>query len=436
MYNLKGFYGYPSLVDNAADKVAMFGEISEDSLTYAKNKNVLSNTSSRDVILISFHSVRDEIPVGVNIEYRDQCLKLGQYLLTQANAGAITTNPAQVRQLVMAEFGDVIQNFQIGTILNDGTRNMPEWVEFELITTSEPNLINLWLSDASFSAQYDEYFIEIIHPIIPFDDFFKDPLDVRELLKAYNINEKLEEVQEKRAQYPFTFQQGFTFDYVNPRDTTFAYPAQWIAIIYGQAGNNPDIIKDVIAKELIDGSTHVREDWEAILPELFRTTEFIFTPRFDIYSVPNRDLFSGQYSPTSSPVDMLNLAIKTANGPGYSSVWTTNNYQTSFNIYKSLTFAVIGNPQNRGGMTKFSLKWPDYMAVNNDDPMANMMSPETREWSALFSRLIVAAETMDRYTSVPKNMARMIRNGVIYASAYYKNINYMVVTKHSLKELV
>lgn len=187
MYNLKGFYGYPSLVDNTADVVATFGEISEDSLTYAKNKNVLSNTSSRDVILISFHSVRDELPVGVNIEYRDQTLKLGQYLLTQSNAGAITGNPAQVRQLIMAEFGSIIQNLSIGQILNDGTRNLPEWVEFEIITTGEPNQVNVWLADASFSAQYDEYFIEIVHPIIPFDDFFKDPLEVRTLLQALSL---------------------------------------------------------------------------------------------------------------------------------------------------------------------------------------------------------------------------------------------------------
>jgi hypothetical protein len=438
MYNLKGFYSFPTLVNNAPDQVAKFGELSDNSKTYAKDKTYYSGQSTPDTILIAFHSVRDEVAVSVKGLYSDWCLKVGQYIYAQAVAGTITNDPAVLRQMVMAEFADVLTSFDSGAILDDGNHKMPEWVElvFNNPTAAELNRVNLWLVDESFAAQYDEYFIEIVHPIIPFNDFFKDPLAVRESLRAYDMVEKLEEVQAKRAQYPYTFQQAFRFDYHNPQDATFTEPAYWIALIYGQAGNNPDIIKDEIAKELIAGSTHVREDWEVILPDLFLTTEFIFTPFWHQYSAPQRDFRAGIYSPIMDPRLLLPLVKAAVNGPGYSPVWIEAKYELASNIYKSLAFASVGNPQNREGITQFSQKFPDYMLVTNDSDDFNRMDPVTREWYALFSRLIVIAETMDRYSSVPVGIARMVRNGVIYATAFFKNVNYMVVTKHSVEALI
>ncbi|ARV76862.1 virion structural protein [Pseudomonas phage Phabio] len=434
MYNLKGFYEYLPLVNNSPDQVAVLGEISGNSLTYAKDKTVHIGPSQPNTTFIAFHSVRDDIRTDVPVNYVDTVVKLGEYIYNQSVAGVITNNTAQLRQMVMAEFNGIITSFTSGRMLNNGSLWMPEWIEFG-INDTEQNRINIWLADESFQAQYDEYIIEIIHPVLPYDDFFKDPLVVKEILANYNIVEKLEQVQARREQYPYTYQQALQFDYVNPRDPTMRFPATWIAIIYGEAGNNPDLIKDKIVSDLLSDTTHPRSDWEAILPDLFMTTEFIFTPLWNQYSVPNSDFRAGLYSPIFDPRKRQALFRATANGPAYTPVYVDNNYEESVNIYKSLAFGVIGNPQNRNGINKFSLQFKDYIVTETNSADAQRISPLTLEWMMIFSRLIVAAETMTAYTSVPKGVARMNRNGVIYASAFFKNVNYLVVSKGSVEAI-
>lgn len=434
MYILKGFYEYLPLVNNARDEIAVLGEISGNSLTYAKDKTVHTGPSQPNTTFIAFHSVRDETPVEPDASNVDQVLKLGEYLYVQSLSGVITNNAAQLRQMVLAEFNGIVLTFSSGRMMTNGSMWLPEWIEFTL-DGPEPNRINIWLADESFQAQYDEYIIEIVHPVLPYDDFFKDPLIVKELLANYSLVEKLEEVQAKRAQYPYTYQQALQFDYVNPRNPDMRFPATWIAIIYGEAGNNPDLIKDKIVEELLAGSTHPREDWEQILPDLFMTTEFIFTPLWNQYSVPNSDFRAGLYSPILDPRKNLPLYKATANGPAYNAIYVESNFEESVNIYKSVAFGVVGNPQNRKGINKFSLQWKDYVVTENDSADAQRISPLTLEWMMLFSKLIVAAESMTAYTSVPRGVARMKRNGVIYASAFFKNVNYLVVTKSSVEAL-
>ncbi|AEH03604.1 virion structural protein [Pseudomonas phage PhiPA3] len=435
MYILKGFYSYPALISNVPDVVAKFGELSSNSSTYAKDKTIHTGTSTPNTCFISFHSVKDETTVvDLTGNMKDQVLKIGEFIYQQSIQGTIRDNPDVLRQLVMAEFGTKISTFTSGRMLTNNTIWMPEYVKFTVIEANNPNEVTIWLCDESFAAQYDEYEIEIVHPLVPYDQFFQDPLIVKQLLEAYDLPAKLEEVQAARGDYPYTFLKAFMFAYHNPRDTTMQFPAHWIAIVYGQAGNNPDLIKDKIVKEILEGSTHPREEWEVILPDLFLTTEYIFTPFWNQYSVPNSDFRAGIYSPTVDPRKRVALLRRTARGSGYTDVWVNNNYELSANIYKSIAFGAIGNPKNRGGITKFSQKWPDYMIVSNDSPDIDRMSPDTVAWTMLFSKLLKAAEAMTLYTSVPAGVSRMVRDGVIYASAYYKNVNYMVVSKASVEQ--
>lgn len=436
MYNLKGFYGYPSLVNNAPDQVAMFGELSDNSKTYAKDKTFHTSASTPNTTFTAFHSVKDDLPIQPNATYQDRILKIGKYMLDQSVLGAVTSDGQVLRQLVLAEFAATLTSFSTGKMLFNGTLWLPEYVVCEFSGMGETNRVQVWLCDNSFAGQFDEYVIEIVHPIVPYDNFFKDPLVVAQLLAAYSMPDKLAEVQALRAQYPYTYQSALMFEYQNPSNTTFKVPAFWIPIVYGVAGNNIDLIKQAIVDDIMANTTHTQAEWAAILPDLFRTTEFIITPFWKQYSIPNRTYQAGIYSPTVDPRTNLTLIRRTARPViTYTSTWVNAQYELSQHIYKSLAFSVVGNPQNRDGVVRFSKQFTDYMVVTNDGADFDRITPLTQDWMTLFAKLLLAAEEMDMYSSVPVGVSRIIRDGVVYASAFYKNINYLVVCRASVEAL-
>jgi hypothetical protein len=204
---------------------------------------------------------------------------------------------------------------------------------------------------------------------------------------------------------------------------------------YGNAGNSPDILKDAIADAVLANSNHTRDEWITILPDLFLVTEWLFSPLSTSYSVPDKALQAGIYSPIVSPAKVLTQMQKTVKGPGYTANWIASQYEIGTLLYKSLAFGVVGNPQNRGGVTQFSQKFPDYFLVTNDSDDANRMSPETLEFLNKFLTMVRIAETMTRFTPVPSGYARVVRDGLVYISTFYQNVNYLVLSKPSLEAL-
>lgn len=431
MYTLKGFFNYAPFVNNNPDTVAMFGELSANSNTYGKDKSYFTDVSTPFSTLTAFHSKSDGTVTPVDSLLAVRILQLGYYLVQRAISGNITDDATALIQSVLAEYAGVVDTFAVGEMLTNGSLYLPEWirVKFNSSVITEDNAITIWFADDSFQRQYDEYIIEVVVPLIPLDQFFLDPLQVQSLLNQYDLVDKLEEVQALRGDYPYTILSPQRYDYRDPNNIAFQLPTHWLVLIYGQAGNNPDAIKNALIDYILANSVHSRSDWTQILPDLFITTEFVFTPFWNSYAIPNRTLQAGIYSPILKPVDIVAWLLQTTKGPMYTEAWIEANYQVSANLYRSIAFAVIGNPDNRDGLTELTDVFPDYILVTNDSSDFNRVEPYTQEWMVKFSQLILIAETMTANTSVPVGYARIIRDNVVYASVSYDNITFMVVAK-------
>lgn len=435
MYTLYGFYKYPPLIDNALNIVNPLGEISDDSLTYAKDKSNHSNATYPQTVLVGFHSVKDNVPVEIPGNMVTRILQLGQWMYDRAAAGQIEANPTPLINAILSEFGDQLVNVKLGPLLLANGIRLPKWIEFEDTKHDDENAIKLWLSDQAFNNEYPETHIDVIPPIEVIDDLFLGETVVRQRLEEYSLADRFEQVQQMRADYPYTLHRVENYRWINPVDNSITINTPWIVVIYGRAGNNPDLIKEAIVDYIMANTEKDREDWEDLIPDLLLSTEFIITPQWHNYAIPNLELEAGIHSPILKPGDALQLAINTIQGNGYSPEWISNQIESAGVIYKSLAFTVVGNPNNRTGITQFSEQFSDYILVTNNNADFNRMSVRTQEFKDMLADMIKYAETVNPTTQVPTGFSRITRKGVVYVGKQYEDILYLVVTKHSVEQL-
>lgn len=435
MYSLYGFIKYPPLIDNTLDVVNKLGELSDDSLTYAKDKSTYTNATSPQTILVGFHSVKDNVPNDVPAGISTRCLQLGQWLYERAQAGQIGTNPTVLLNNIQTEFSDTTTDVELGPLLlHEGVR-LPTWISYTDTVHEDDNSIKVWLADTSFKAEYPEYHIDVIPPTENVDDLFLDETQIKVLLDEYTLSDRFNQVQEIRGLYPYTLTRVMTYEWINPEDDTRRLRTPWIVVIYGRAGNNPDLIKEAIIEYILENSERPREDWEDIIPDLLKNTEFIVTPMWHQYAIDNLELEAGIHSPIINPRQATDLTKESAIGPDYTDVWISENIEFSGVIFKSLVFSVVGNPNNRTGITSFYEQFPDYILVTNNSSDFNRMSVRTQEFKEILNELIKLADEITPTTQVPVEFSRITRDGFVYVGKQYEDILYLVATRYSVHQV-
>lgn len=438
MYILKGFMVIAPLADNAVNVIAPLGELSTQSYTYAKEKGHYTNPSYRDVILTTFRSENFvdgiETLTQVPISQQNAALRIGQWLYTKAELGEINSNYVRCQELLQIEFGTLVSDIKIGEMKTDRTRWLPEWVSYTL-TGSPANEVKIWFCDQSFQEQYDEYEIQFVPALEPIDSFFLDPLVVKASLEARTTVDIFNRIEEVKNKQPYTFLLSQEFEYRGQDTAQTRIMTNWTVMIWGIAGNNPDIIKQELARYILKITAYNEEDWIKIFPDIFTNTEYILMPFWDQYAIPNRTIVTGMYSPSSHLLGAIGLAYAAVEGKGYYREHVNENLVLSSVLYKSLAFAAVGGPYNRDGVFRFDMKWPDYLIVPTTSPDFNRMSLKTQEWITLFYEMLIVAENATLTSSVPLGMSRVIRNGVMYIAASYDRVLYLVLTRHSVMDI-
>jgi hypothetical protein len=431
MYIFYGFSKFTPLIDNALDVVNKLGELSDDSLTYAKDKSTHTNSESPQTVLVGFHSVMDDNHVDVPEGMARRCLQMCQWLYNRAQAGQVTTNVNQLLGSLQSEFGDQATTITLGPLLLHNGIRLPTWVGYKDTVMEDDNEIKVWFSDDSFKAEYPGYHIDVIPPIEDIDELFQGEARVQELLNEYSLADRFNQVQTIRGQYPYTLFRAEDYQWINPVNPERKLTTPWIVVIYGRAGNNPDLIKEAIVDYILANSERPREDWEDLIPDLLLSTEFIFVPMWHQYAIDNLELEAGIHSPIVRPSEAIALTQMLVKGNGYSEEWINTQTEYVGVIFKSLVMSVVGNPNNRTGITQFSEQFSDYILVTNNSGDFNRMSVRTQLFKDLMNELITLADKTTPTTQVPVEYSRLTRNGIVYVGKQYENILYLVATRYS-----
>lgn len=437
MYILKGFMVISPLADNTVNVIAPLGELSTQSYTYAKEKGQYTNPVYKDVILTTFASKSTVAEVSTlipaPIPQQNAALQIGQWLYNKSELGELNSNYEHCRSVLQTQFGSLVGVIETGEMKTDTVRWLPEWISYKLLGSE--NEVKLWFCDESFQLQYDEYQIEFVPALEPLDSFFLDPLIVREHLTNRNITKVFQRIEEIKNKQPYTVLVNQEYEYRGIDSGATRIMTNWTVMIWGIAGNNPDVIRDELVKLILSNTVYTEDDWIEIFPDIFTSTEFILLPMWDNYAIPNRTIVTGMYSPSIQMLGALGLAYSGVQGKGYYREHVDANFVMSSILYKSLAFGSVGGPYNRDGIYRFDKKWEDYILVPSTSPDYNRMKLATQEWIAFFNQLLIVAENATLTSTVPLGMSRVIRKGVMYITSSYDRVLYLVLSRYSVQEI-
>jgi hypothetical protein len=439
MYSLKGFMLVQPFSNNVPGQLSPIGEISNYSKTFSRDVGHYSMTEYPAVDFLAFSSVNvtetTKTPTVADNDQISKLLEIGQWMFSQSAGGLFDANAGGVVTALLSEFSSDIEELQVGQMVQGpGNSWLPSWISYSFRHSAEENRIRVWFADDAFRRQYDEYHITIVPPIEDIDLLLGMPVVVKAHLDAVSPTERQRRIETAKDSHPDTLTRIESFPWNNPIDPNITLNPLWGIVIYGPAGNNIDNIRLALSTFILANSNRPRSDWESFIPDLFVSTEFIIVPMWDNYSIPNQTHVTGLYSPTVKTKELVDKLSLVA--PDYPVPHIQDNIATSVTTYKSISFMSVGSPNNRDGITDFKGRFPDYTIIPSTSVEYSRMSPATQNFILLLNRMIQTAENMSEFSDIPVDMSRLIRDGVLFVTASFDDIQYLILSRKSYDEII
>jgi hypothetical protein len=428
MYVQKSFMTNNTFANNTPGVVATIGELSDNARTFAREKGIYSDkTNAPNLLLHSFISKLNGTAIVMPNPIWQQTLNIGNFIYTHGN-----TTATVLLENLLTNYAGLASDFACGNMITAGGVTLPEWVSWKCLTDSvhTDNFNKVWFVDSSFQLQYDETEIYVVPPFDALDNFFKAGDQVQQYVSALTSSDTMNRIMAAKQGYAETYIRTNTFNWVDPLNANHTIATDWSVLIYGPAGDNPDSIKDALMAYILAHSTHGRDDWVKIFPDIFKRTEFIILPLWDQLAVPNKELTIGIYSPQVSFASVNEKMGQFATQ--YPQTHIDANLTMYSHPYRSLALCSVGSPDNRNAVYKLPGMFPDLIAVSSTSLDFNRMKADTQTWAVMLEKMLVAAETVSQYTSVPVEMHKVTRDGILYVTQSFQNVNYLVVAKSSV----
>lgn len=424
MYQLHAFMVINSLIDNELDTISKLGELSYMSRSYSREIGVYTNDNYDQVRLMTFYSMNDNVKTPLTKELANHVLALGNWLTTESLVNRIDADRVAFIQKLNEEYKGRITLKQVGKMVTNGKYYLPEYITFSLTADTRENTYRIWFSDDAFRTQYDKYEIEVIPQIVNVDDYHKGYTKVSQTLTEHTVKKLHDRVNERADGHPYTYIVTNIYDYINPDDKSMKLPTSWTVIIYGEHGNNSDVIRESIADHVLKNSDFSRAEWEKIIPDLFIPTEFYLCPFWTRFATENLQLKGGIYSPTVPYRDIIPFAERTMFG--YNKAHLEKCVSVLSSTYKSIALIACGHEKNRLTSNKFEEAWADYCNIYSTSRDFNRISPETQEFILVMNKLLLETETMTPDSEVPLTFSRVKRGEMYYLSKEHNGVSYLM----------
>lgn len=425
---VKGFVTVNDYVNNVPGRTSAICELSTWSRTYSKEKGEYLNDTLPGYRLTTFKTVDtqtgNETVVPVNLA--KHIMLMVYESITYAKAHIRPYDPNDFRNSIVTTFFQKISNLQFGNFVDNGQIALPEWVSWTSLENANAQ-VKIWLSDLAFQDQYDESQIVVIPPIETVDHFFNQYNVALTEIKSRTLQELSDTIQLAKTDNPETYVRLLEFDFYNILNVEQKNKCTWAVLIYGKVGDNIDSIKDALVDYIISHSTHTKAEWELRLPDIFKRTEFALLPRWDKISIENLTDLSSLYSSILSPTECIQFAKNSISF--YQASYVETHVEVFPYDYKALSVVAVPGPTNVVGSQKLYEMFSDYIPVPSTSPDFNRMEIKTRDWALFIEKLLIIAETATEFTSVPYYAHKQYKDGKLYISGMFDNVNYLVAAK-------
>ena len=424
-----GFINIDPLINNSVGELSIVGELSDISRTYALEKGIFHLDEYPGVELVVFEN-RGQLP-GTKptppvYETTENALKIGHWVWQRALNHNTTSDIDLFKQNLLAEFGSVISNVVLTEMVTTKGYWFPSSISWTFATNGDK--FRLYFADATFRGHFLPYDLAVVIPVPDIDDLINPILAAKPYVDDLTTSKLMDKIRVVTKGEPTTCIRTLTYTWFDPYDPTKTMSTDWTVAVWGTAYNNEDIVREELITHILANSKFDRAMWEKVLPDLFTANEFIIAPFWDSYSIPNKSIEAGLYSPTA-PAGALMVEIEKY-ATVYGEAHLKNNTCYSVCLYKSLGFVAVGAPTNRDKIYSLRIKFPDYACISTQHADFNRISPKTQDWIRILYELFKYAEDMGEFTDIPVGFSKITRNGVLYLSTTFDSIQYLVVAKN------
>ena len=424
-----GFINIDPLINNSVGELSIVGELSDISRTYALEKGIFHLDEYPGVELVVFEN-RGQLP-GTKptppvYETTENALKLGHWVWQRALNHNTTSDIDMFKQNLLSEFGSIISNVVCTEMVTAKGYWFPSSVSWTL--TANGDKFRLYFADAIFRGHFLPYDLAVIAPVPDVDDLINPIIAAKPYIEAMTVSKLMDKVRTVTLGEPTTCVRTMSYTWFDPYDPTKSMNTNWTVAVWGTAYNNEDIVREELISYILANSRYDRDMWEKVLPDLFTANEFIIAPYWDSYSIPNKTIEAGLYSPTVPVMSALPKIEQYTSQYGEDHLKSYVDYSVC--LYKSLGFVIVGAPTNRDKIYSMREKFPDYACISTQHADFNRISPITQDWIKVLYELFKYAEDMGVFTDIPVGFSKITRNGVLYLSTTYESIQYLVVAKN------
>lgn len=425
MKNVKAFITIDSLIDNASAIVAPFGELSDYSRSYAKDKGIHTSDGAMEVSAILYSCLDDDgEEMTITEAMTDDMLVIADWISLNIKNATIPVVRADALSYLEEYFNP--QDYTAVNIGSVSTHNLligPDYVEL----VKDSVKYTLWFQDTAFRTQYPYFVIDVIPPVDSIDDLMRPKEELVPLVRSpITITQQSNVVKGDHVSTAFQML-DFTVNIRN--NSTVEVLTYWGVNLYGSDSFSVEEQKAAIREYILTNSAYDKYVWAEVLPGIFTPNEIYVIPCWDKISVENQTVISGIYSPCVKQSEITRLSRKFSHE--YPDVHI-DEYVTPLPIlYKSLLALTVGSPTNYESKFTINDLHPNYSLIRSSDLDYHRISPGTQDFMSFLYETVILAEYFKEGVTLPVTLSLVKRGEYEYLTGVIDGLTVLVLTKYS-----